>query len=94
MCVFGHYHVSYGVERAVWRNGMDSDMITKSTIMTGHDVGGIYDFTDMIPGEESVFVNAAWMSGEKRLIEKMNRPVVIDLNTWLLTSAVRLECSV
>lgn len=62
--------------------------------MTGHDVGGIYDFTDMIPGEESVFVNAAWMSGEKRLIEKMNRPVVIDLNTWLLTSAVRLECSV
>jgi hypothetical protein len=40
---------------------------------------GVYDFTDLKPGEQSVFINAAWMTGEKRLTDKRNRPVVIHL---------------
>jgi hypothetical protein len=84
MCVFGHYHVSYGVERVVWRNdvdvrGGDDDGIVKAAIVTDDAVDGVYDFTDLKPGEESIFVNAAWMTGEKRLTEKRNKPVVIDL---------------
>jgi hypothetical protein len=81
LCVFGHYHVSYGVERVVWTDGagMDDNGIAKATIVTGDDIDGVYDFTDLKPGEESIFVNAAWMTGEKRLTEKRNKPVVIEL---------------
>jgi hypothetical protein len=82
ICVFGHFHVSYGVERVVWRNGAvgeADDGIAKATIVTDDGVDGVYDFTDLKAGEESVFINAAWMTGEKRLTEKRNRPVVIDL---------------
>lgn len=82
LCVFGHYHVSYGVEKIVWRNGAvgtDDEGIAKGTIVMGDKTDGVYDFTDLKPGEESVFVNAAWMTGEKRLTEKRNEPVVIDL---------------
>jgi hypothetical protein len=82
ICIFGHYHVSYGVERVVWRSdniGVDDDGFSKATIVTDDAVDGVYDFTDLKRGEESVFVNAAWMTGEKRLTEKRNRPIVFDL---------------
>jgi hypothetical protein len=58
---------------------MDDNGIAKATIVTGDDIDGVYDFTDLKPGEESIFVNAAWMTGEKRLTEKRNKPVVIEL---------------
>jgi hypothetical protein len=82
LCVFGHYHVSYGVERVVWRNRdvkVNDDGVAKALVVTGDEIDGVYDFTDLNPGEESVFVNAAWMTGEKRMTEKRNKPVVIDL---------------
>jgi hypothetical protein len=78
ICVFGHFHVSYGVERVVWGNGAD-DGISNATIVTDDGVDGVYDFTDLKPGEQSVFINAAWMTGEKRSTDKRNRPVVIHL---------------
>jgi hypothetical protein len=82
MCVFGHYHVSYGVERVVWQRDaveIEDDEVLKATVVTDNAIDGVYDFTDLKPGEETIFVNAAWMTGEKRLTEKRNRPVVIDL---------------
>lgn len=82
VCVFGHYHVSYGVERVVWRHGamgLDDDGIEKAVIVTDNGVDGVYDLTDLKSGEETVFINAAWMTGEKRLTDKRNRPIVIDL---------------
>jgi 3',5'-cyclic AMP phosphodiesterase CpdA len=82
ICVFGHYHVSYGVERVVWRNdveGTDDDRTGQCKIVTGEDVDGVYDFTNLKGGEESIFINAAWMTGEKRLTEKRNKPIVMDL---------------
>lgn len=81
LCVFGHYYVSYGVEKVVWPDGVteeNGEGIANSFILTGKEEGS-YDFTDLRPGEESVFVNAAWMTGEKRLTEKRNKPIVIDL---------------
>jgi hypothetical protein len=86
MCVFGHYHVSYGVERVVWRDGAvgeDDDGVAESEILTDEKDDGFYDFTSLKPGKESVFVNAAWMTGDKRMTEKRNKPVVIDLMAQL-----------
>lgn len=81
ICVFGHYHVSYGVEKVTWRSDAvgDNDGIMKATMVTDDAVDGVYDFTDLKPGQESIFVNAAWMTGQKRLTEKRNKPVVLDL---------------
>jgi hypothetical protein len=39
ICVFGHFHVSYGVERVVWGNGAD-DGISNATIVTDDGADG------------------------------------------------------
>ena len=87
VCVFGHYHVSYGVERVVWRDGdqakTDDEVgmseVMKSEIVTDMEGDGYYDLTSLRAGKESVFINAAWMTGEKRMTERRNKPIVIDL---------------
>lgn len=82
VCVFGHYHVSYGVEKVVWQDpGLATvgDEVATSEILKDVKGDGYYDLTGLRPGKESVFINAAWMTGEKRQTEKRNRPVVIDL---------------
>jgi len=84
VCVFGHFHCSYGVEKVVWRDVDDSaegsdDMVQESQILTDESTGGPYDFTNLRPGKETVFINAAWMTMEKGKVEKRNKPIVIDL---------------
>ena len=41
--------------------------------------GSPYDFTDLKPDKETVFINAAWMAMEKGKVKKRNKLVVIDL---------------
>ena len=83
VCVFGHFHCSYGVEKVVWRDDAgvdeDDDGVQESRILTDERTGGPYDFTDLKPGKETVFINAAWMTMEKGKVEKRNKPIVIDL---------------
>ena len=83
VCIFGHYHCSYGVEKVIWRDSTDlpdhdgeSDEVKESINLTND---GPYDFTNLKPGRETVFINAAWMTMEKGKVEKRNKPIVIDL---------------
>jgi hypothetical protein len=83
-CVFGHFHCSYGVEKVVWMDNDNSadvgdDGVLESQILTDESTGGPYDFTNLKPGKETVFINAAWMTMEKGKVEKRNKPIVIDL---------------
>jgi len=81
VCVFGHYHSSYGVEKVSWSDDVDpqNDNVKQSVILTEEASDRPYDFTTLIPGKETVFINAAWMTMMKGKVEKRNKPVVIDL---------------
>jgi len=83
VCVFGHYHCSYGVEKVIWNDGDGTDDgsngVKYRENLTDNTSDGHYDFTNLRPGEETVFINAAWMTMEKHNVEKRNKPVVIDL---------------
>ena len=84
VCVFGHYHCSYGVEKVVWYDEADKpadnlDDVKESVILTDETSDGQYDFTTLKPRKETVFINAAWMTMEKGKVEKRNKPVVINL---------------
>ena len=88
VCVFGHYHCSYGVEKVVWQDFDDAtkcDQIEKSEILTDES-GGPYDFTGLKRGKETVFINAAWMTMEKGKVQKRNKPIVIDLEYSTLST--------
>jgi hypothetical protein len=78
VCVFGHYHCSYGVEKVTWSKDANDD-VKESVVLTDEAADRPYDFTSLIPGKETVFINAAWMTMEKGKVEKRNKPVVIDL---------------
>ena len=91
LCVFGHYHVSNGVERVKWR--ADGDGIATSKVLSRPTQAPAYDFSSgaheppLHSGNDTVFVNAAWMTGRKREVADRNIPVVITisletLNTW------------
>lgn len=56
-----------------------SDDILESVTLTDESSDGVYDFTNLTPGKETVFINAAWMTMEKGKVEKRNKPIVIDL---------------
>jgi hypothetical protein len=82
VCVFGHYHCSYGVEKVIWRDGADAhdgDGVKESQMLTDENAEGPYDFTNLKPGKETVFINAAWMTMEKGKVKKRNKPIVIEL---------------
>jgi hypothetical protein len=38
-----------------------------------------FDFKGLPGGKETLFVNAAWMTSEKRKVEERNMPVVVNL---------------
>lgn len=81
VCVFGHFHCAYGVEKVVWKASSDeeSDDVLESVTLADESPDCVYDFTTLIPGKETVFINAAWMTMEKGKVEKRNKPIVIDL---------------
>lgn len=81
LCVFGHYHCSRGIERVRWRD--DSDEIDQAQRLQCEDRQE-FDFSENDNGplearKETVFVNAGWMTMEKRKVEKRNPPFVITL---------------
>ncbi|KDR77898.1 hypothetical protein GALMADRAFT_266490 [Galerina marginata CBS 339.88] len=84
VCVFGHFHCSYGVEKVVWHDTPDiidgdSNGIKECVTLTDENRDSPYDFTSLKRGKETVFINAAWMTMEKGKVEKRNKPIVIDL---------------
>jgi hypothetical protein len=91
LCVFGHYHVSNGVERVTWGNGTDGVAAARNITKEKGERSAEYDFSrggvdgTLKAGEETIFVNAAWMTGRKREVEERNLPVVIKLNILLST---------
>jgi hypothetical protein len=64
--------LGYGVEKIVLRDdaGVDEDAgddgVQESRILTDELTGGPYDFTDLKPGKETVFIYVAWMTGKSR----------------------------
>ena len=83
LCVFGHYHVSNGVELVEWC--ADKDNVAVSKVLTEHthqrefDFSGEGDQAALRLGIDTVFVNAAWMTGRKREVPDRNDPAVITL---------------
>jgi hypothetical protein len=55
------------------------DGVQEGWILTDERTSSPYDCTDLMPGTETVFINAAWMTTEKGKVEKRNKPVDIDL---------------
>src|SRR5690606_3805994 len=87
LCVFGHFHTSYGIERAQYGNDDDSDSfepVKVQNITKQAGFSGVYDFSHSSPegelrkGVETVFVNAAWFTGhgKAKLLPDRNRPAV------------------
>lgn len=87
LCVFGHFHVSNNVERVEWCS--DRDEVAKSKVLARSTGALEYDFSgkDSEPplrlGRDTVFVNAAWMTGRKREVPDRNDPKVITINVPL-----------
>ncbi|KAF3934438.1 hypothetical protein ABW19_dt0200120 [Dactylella cylindrospora] len=88
LCVFGHYHFSWGVERVRWES--DSDEIKESEILSmsperklaenrsGPETISEFTFSMAKQGEETIFVNAAWRTMDK-IGDARNTPIVINL---------------
>jgi hypothetical protein len=89
LCVFGHFHTSYGIERAEYGDDESSSLEPiKVENLTKKGFSGVYDFShrssegELKKGAETVFVNAAWFTGhgKAKLLPDRNRPVVVDLD--------------
>ncbi|OQU98472.1 hypothetical protein CLAIMM_04257 [Cladophialophora immunda] len=96
LCVFGHYHFSWGVERVRWNdeNGvaeaelfaMSKERRQASGDRERHEEHTVFDFSGqgvlapLDEGEETVFVNAAWMTMKKRAVTDRNPPFQILLD--------------
>ncbi|KAK4938869.1 hypothetical protein LTR10_020775 [Elasticomyces elasticus] len=84
LCVFGHYHSSWGIERVRWRTNQCGVEQTGAQVLPAHE-GQIFDFSGRSRdvaigrGEETIFVNAAWMTMQKRKSEKRNTPFLITI---------------
>lgn len=83
LCVFGHYHYSWGIERVRWRD--DSDEIDEAKRLDVEERQD-FDFSEngndraLEAGKEIIFVNAGWMTMQKRKVERRNPPFVITLS--------------
>jgi hypothetical protein len=82
LCVFGHYHYSWGVERVRWRGDCDEvDEAEKLQFEERQE----FDFSEggvdraIERGKETIFVNAGWMIMEKRKVERRNSLFVTTL---------------
>jgi len=95
LCVFGHFHYNWGVERVRW-NGEEfgeTEVLTFSeekkrmeglngplTPRNAFDFSGsVEELGKAEQGKETIFVNAAWMTTRKRQIEERNRPIAITV---------------
>jgi hypothetical protein len=95
LCVFGHYHYSWGIERVRWEDR--TSMIKYSKILTlsperqnaemrkvpvesNFDFTGNGEFESIDIGKETIFVNAAWMTMKKRAIQYRNQPFVVTVD--------------
>lgn len=94
LCVFGHYHYSWGMERVRWIGERSQDVevqcLAKSKerqeaegenipIQRDFDFSGHGSEAKLEVGQETIFVNAAWMTMKKAIIETRNPPFVITL---------------
>ncbi|KAK6539162.1 hypothetical protein TWF694_009406 [Orbilia ellipsospora] len=90
LCVFGHYHFSWGVERVRWQK--DSDQIEESEILsmsserrleeerTEPESLSEFSFEGLEFGRDTIFVNAAWKTMKKGEGMPKNKPIVINLS--------------
>jgi hypothetical protein len=95
LCVFGHFHYSWGVERVKWLkegHGIAEAQILslseerkKGEGLKGPETKTKFDFSDggvdgkLTAGEETVYVNAGWMTWNKRKTEVRNTPIVVRI---------------
>jgi hypothetical protein len=83
ICVFGHYHYSWGLEKVQWK--ARSDDVAKAQILSEVGQDSSFDFTEsgpyggVRPREETIFVNAAWMTMKKAAVPQRNMPFVVIL---------------
>jgi hypothetical protein len=96
LCVFGHYHYSWGVERVRWRG--DGDEVDEAEKWQSEERRE-FDFSEggvdraIERGKETIFVNAGWMTMEKRKVERRNPPFVITLPLPLSASNPTMSAS-
>jgi hypothetical protein len=95
LCVFGHFHESWGVERVQWDKGTEkianSNILTMSKErkeafeLTGPEFCSDFDFSGfgehpkLLAKNETLFVNAAWMTTKKRKVQDRNQPISVTL---------------
>ncbi|RDW57606.1 hypothetical protein BP6252_13688 [Coleophoma cylindrospora] len=95
LCVFGHFHYSWGVERVKWcredSGVLEAQILTlseerkKGEGVEGLETKTIFDFSDsgaegrLQTREETVYVNAAWMTTKKTRVQVRNMPIVVTL---------------
>jgi hypothetical protein len=95
LCVFGHFHYSWGVERVKWnkegRGIANAQILTlseerkKEEKLEGPMTRTDFNFSSDVAeetvkaGEETLFVNAAWMTSKKTEVEDRNMPIVVTL---------------
>jgi hypothetical protein len=79
LCVFGHYHYSYGAERVAWKQSDSDDADEGIEHVDVLSEGEVVDFADgdgSRPGKTTVFLNSAWMSMDKA-VSKRNQPWLV-----------------
>jgi hypothetical protein len=83
LSVFGHYHYSWGLERVTWQldcnEVADAHELSKSEGKTSFDFSENGSDAPIKLGEQTIFVNAAWMTMKKRADPKRNSPFVVSL---------------
>jgi hypothetical protein len=90
LCVFGHYHISNGVERVEWKKGVDElgevRRLTEGNRRREFDFSGHGGEAKLEVERDTVFVNAAWMTHDKRKVTERNMPIVITLPLSVLAT--------
>ena len=94
LSVFGHYHSDHGAELVQWKpRKPDEDIyadggigetweekIESASVLVDNGEPALIDLSsDFKPGLQTLFVNAAWMTLEKKQVEKRNKPIVVKL---------------
>jgi hypothetical protein len=86
LVVFGHYHISHGAEVVAWERG--STRVAEVTQLARDGQACRLDFTAdhmrFERGERTIFVNAAWMTMDKKKALRY-QPIVIDIPVDMLT---------
>ena len=84
--MFGHYHVSHGVEVVTWPSGDGEEEEEKRETLfkDGEEVAVLDFFSEQEGrrfgrGEKTVFVNAAWMTMKKPRDGQRYLPVVVEV---------------